>query len=409
MTPDQLKPLSAKLQAMYDFVTVKYYEVEDFTQCILLSMISRTNMIALGQPGIAKSAILREFVEMIDFSGVDGTPYFHVQMGADISPNNVLGAPDIEYYKNKGIIRRACEGFLPDAIIAFCSEFYRVNDQVANSGLLTILNEGEFKNGTEIVKTKLRFFMADTNFFPKQADDLDAEESDLRLQALHDRFLSRILVKPLTEDENKVNMILMDDTVTPGIHLTLAELILIQETVRQIDIPRQIALYMVHIANELQSRHRIFISPRRLKLSRSMVQAHALYSGRTKCSVEDLVALQYVFWQKEEDIRIVKDMIYDTIGIPQADARKFEAARQSILDELSRNIDNHQLLPGYTPDAYYLQAMNDLTQLGERILEKYRPISDYTVIYGVYEAVQESLRELMVQRFIGEEQNENGS
>lgn len=403
MTQQEIMNLSSKLQAMYSFVTTKYYEVEDFAQCILLSMISQTNMIALGQPGIAKSAVLREFVSMIDFSGVEGTPYFHVQMGADVSPNNVLGAPDIEYYKNHGIIRRACEGFLPDAIVAFCSEFYRVNDQVANSGLLTILNEGEFKNGTELMKTRLRFFMADTNFFPRQADDLDAEESDLRLQALHDRFLSRILVKPLSDDENKVNMILMDDSVVPGLHLTLADLITLQEAVQQVEIPSQVALYMVHIANELQNRHRIFISPRRLKLSRGMVRAHALYHGRTKCSVEDLAGLQYVFWQKEEDIRIVKDLIYDTIGIPRADAKRFEAIRQSILDELSRNIDNHQLLPGYNPDLYYSQSLHDLTLLGEQILEKYHPVTDYGVIQEVYETVQEDLRELTVKRFIGEE------
>lgn len=408
MNQQELDQLSSKLQAMYRFVTTKYYEVEDFAQCILLSMISRTNMIALGQPGIAKSAVLREFVEMIDFSGVEGTPYFHIQMGADVSPNNVLGAPDIEYYKNHGIIRRASEGFLPDAIVAFCSEFYRVNDQVANSGLLTILNEGEFKNGTELMKTRLRFFMADTNFFPRQADDLDAEESDLRLQALHDRFLSRVLVKPLAEDENKVRMILMDDSLSPGLHLTLGDLISLQEAVQEIEIPRQVALYMVHIANELQSRHRIFISPRRLKLSRGMVRAHALYHGRSKCTVEDLAGLQYVFWQKEEDIRNVKDLIYDTIGIPRADAKRYTAMRQSIVDELARNIDNHQLLPNYAPDTYYSQALSDLTALGEQILEKYHPIEDYTVILSVHREILENIRELSVRRFIGEEKT-NGN
>lgn len=409
MNEQSLVTLSDKLQTMYRFVTTKYYEVEDFAQCILLSMISRTNMIALGQPGIAKSAVLREFVGMIDFSGVEGTPYFHIQMGADISPNNVLGAPDIEYYKKHGIIRRASEGFLPDAIVAFCSEFYRVSDQVANSGLLTILNEGEFKNGTELMKTRLRFFMADTNFFPRQADDLDAEESDLRLQALHDRFLARVLVKPLAEDGNKVNMILMDDAVTAGLHLTLAELAALQEAVQQVEIPKTVAYAMVRISNELQSRHHIFISPRRLKLSRGMVRAHALYNGRTKCTAEDLVGLQYVFWQKEEDIRIVKDLIYDTIGIPKADARRFEAIRQSILDELARNIDNHRLLPGYAPDSYYSQALSDLSGLGEQILEKYSPIADYALVNEVYDAVRESIQELTVKRYLGEEGSENGS
>lgn len=161
----KLKETSKQFKEMYHFITTKYYEVDEFALCIILSLISKTHMIALGQPGIAKSAVLREIVEMIDFTDVEGTPYFHVQMGADISPSNVLGAPDIEYYKEHGIIKRAYEGFLPDAIVAFCSEFYRVNDQVANSGLLTILNEGEFKNGTDVIQTNLRFFMADTNFF----------------------------------------------------------------------------------------------------------------------------------------------------------------------------------------------------------------------------------------------------
>ena len=80
-------------------------------------MISGTNMIALGPPGIAKSAILREVVDLIEFDGHDGTQYFHVQMGSDVSPNHVFGAPDIDYFKKHGIIKRHYQGFLPDAFL----------------------------------------------------------------------------------------------------------------------------------------------------------------------------------------------------------------------------------------------------------------------------------------------------
>jgi len=389
-----------KLRDMYEFITSKYFEVDDFALCILLSLISRTNMIALGQPGIAKSAILREIVDMIDFENVPGTPYFHVQMGADISPSNVLGAPDIEYYKEHGIIKRAYKGFLPDAIIAFCSEFYRVNDQVANSGLLTILNEGEFKNGTEIINTKLRFFMADTNFFPKQADDLDVEESDLRLQALHDRFLSRILVKPISDDENKVKMILMDDNIKSDVKIKIEEIVSIQDTIDSVTLPNQIAFYMVHIANELTNRHNVFISPRRLKLSRNLIRAHAILNGRSTCNIEDLIALQFSFWQKEEDIIKVKDIIYDTIGIPQANAKEYESIMDSIIEELERNIDNQQVLPNYDPEPLFQQAIGDLTKLTERILEKYMHIDDYHVVKDVYDLIQNKIKELTVERYI---------
>ncbi len=75
-----------------------------------------------------------------------------------------------------------------------------------------------------------------------------------------------------------------------------------QDTIDSVVIPNQVALYMVHIANELQNKHHIFISPRRLKLSRNLVRAHALFNNRSKCNIADLEALQFSFWQKEEDI-----------------------------------------------------------------------------------------------------------
>ncbi len=69
------------------------------------------------------------------------------------------------------------------------------NLEVANSGILTILNEGEFKNGSEVIKTKSKFLMADTNFFPKQPDDFDADK--IYFQGINDlsNLLNLILEK----------------------------------------------------------------------------------------------------------------------------------------------------------------------------------------------------------------------
>lgn len=392
-----LAQLSAKLRGIRDFLNHKYYEVDTFVECILLSMISRTNMIALGPPGIAKSAILREIVNVIDFDVFNGTPYFHIQMGTDISPNNVLGAPDIEYYKRHGIVKRAYQGFLPDAAIAFCSEFYRISDQVANSGILTILNEGEFKNGTETVKTNLRFFMADTNFFPKQADDLDADETDFRLQALHDRFLARVLVSPLKDDDNKVRMILMDDHDATDIQLSLKDLIWLQDHLELVVLPEAIARAMVDISNTLTKKNRIFISPRRLKLSRNLIRASALLSGRVTCKMEDLMALQFTFWQKEEDIQRVHDVILDTIGIPEADGRKYDKMALSIIQELQSNLDNTRSLPTFNPEKLYRQAVSDLTKLLEMILKKYPVPEEHPAVEKAFQQVEAEIRKLQLE------------
>jgi len=394
---ESLEQFSGKLRGIRDFLNHKYYEVDTFVECILLSMISRTNMIALGPPGIAKSAILREIVNVIDFDVFEGTPYFHIQMGTDISPNNILGAPDIEYYKRHGIIKRAYQGFLPDAAIAFFSEFYRISDQVANSGILTILNEGEFKNGTDTVKTNLRFFMADTNFFPKQPDDLDADETDYRLQALHDRFLSRVLVSPLQDDDNKVRMILMDDHDSTDIKLSLNDLIWIQDHLELVALPEAIARAMVEISNTLTKKYKLFISPRRLKMSRNLIRASALLSGRLTCRMEDLMALQFSFWQKEEDIQKVRDLILDTICIPEADGRKFDKMALSILQELQSNIDNTHNLPTFNPEKLYRQAVSDLTKLLEMILKKYPVPEEHTAVEKAFRQVEAEIRKLQLE------------
>lgn len=399
-----LKSLAKKITKVKKYLDEKYYEVDDYTLCIILSMLSRSNMIVLGQPGIAKTAILKEIIDIIDFSEFEGTPYFHVQMGSDISPNSVFGAPDIDYYKKHGVIKRAYQGYLPDAIIAFCSEFYRLNSQVANSGLMTILNEGEFKNGHDLIKTNLRFFMADTNFFPKPVDDIEADETDMKLQALHDRFLSRIYLTPLKDDQNKVSMILMDDDYYTSERISLNDIIYAQDHLKSILLGKDIASYMVHIGNILENDHNIFISPRRLKQSREMVKAHAFLHGRDKCDISDLIALKFCFWQKIDDIKHVTDVIYDTIGLPKKDSKKFELMLTSIIDEMIINIKNTEILPTFDIDGIYKQALSNLNKLLEVIFDKYPHPELYESINDIVTKIEHSIEDITVKRYLSDDE-----
>lgn len=394
--------LVTTLQQARAFLNQKYYELEDFIDCLLLSLISRSHMIALGRPGIAKTAVLRELVSMMDFSGVSGTPYFHIQMGADISPNNIFGAPDIEYFKTHGIIKRHVEGFLPDAIIAFCSEFYRVSDQVANSGLLTILNEGEYKNGTDLIRTPLRFFMADTNFFPKQMDELDAEDEDLRLQALHDRFLARVLVRPLQDPDNQVKMFLMDDDQRFEHRINVRDLITLQDDLASITIPIEIAYHVIQLADRLRDKHRIFLSPRRVKLSRGLLRASAWLDQRDTVSLADLRALRFSFWQREDDILKVADAIDAQLNKPALDAKIFRQMHQSVLEDMKRTRDNQSHLPGFEVSALIKQAQKDILRIMEHIQSNYPAYQTYSEIDQVYRELQADYQKFFDQEVADE-------
>src|SRR5690554_5314751 len=130
-----IKNISEKLLKIQRHINKKYVELEDYISAIMIALVSRSNIIALGPPGTAKSAVIRDLVKMINFDNLEGTPYFWFQLGEDIHPNNVFGAPDLEYYKKTSITRRNYKGFLPDSLVVYGAEFYRLNEQIANSGL----------------------------------------------------------------------------------------------------------------------------------------------------------------------------------------------------------------------------------------------------------------------------------
>ncbi len=393
-----VKEISSKLLKIQSFLNKKYVELEDYIHGVIIALISRSNMIALGPPGTAKSAVIRDLVKIIDFSDADSTPYFWFQLGEDIHPNNVFGAPDLEYYKKTSITKRNIKGFLPDSLIVYGAEFYRINEQIANSGLITIMNEGEFKNGTETIKTNIRLFMADTNFFPKSYHKLDEDDDfDRKLQAIHDRFLIRIKVEGVQDFDNQVKMILMDDEMSSNVSLSIREIIYIQEYLNQIKMPIFIAEQMVRIANKLREHHNIFISPRRLKNARNVVKAHALFQGRENVELIDLLPLKYVFWENEEDIPYVEDAVDEALHVVERDEKEFRNILDSILGGLTRNLKDNDLEK--RADSYF-EAIKDLDILLERIQNQYPDFDRYEGIKDMVEIIKKRKMDLYEQ-YIG--------
>jgi hypothetical protein len=168
----------------------------------------------------------------------------------------------------------------------------------------------------------------------------------------------------------------------------------LQDHLDMVVLPEFIARSMVDVANTLTKKYKVFISPRRLKMSRNLVRASALLNNRVTCKAEDLMALQFAFWQKEEDIQKVRDLILDTIGIPEADARKYEKMSISIQNELATNLDNTHTLPTFNPEKLYRQAVSDLTKLLELILKKYPVPEEHPPIHKVFQHIEAEIHRL---------------
>ena len=89
-------------------------------------------------------------------------------------------------------------GKLPQAVVAFLDEVFKANSALLNS-LLTVLNEGEFDDGTGIRKqVPLEMLVGASNEMPEEGEGLEA---------LWDRFVLRHITQDIERDDSFISLL----------------------------------------------------------------------------------------------------------------------------------------------------------------------------------------------------------
>ena len=187
-----------RIQKLIELIGNGLYEKDEAVRLGLLTALAGESMFMLGAPGCAKSMVTRRIKEVFAAEGEEKVKYFETLLNQFTTPEEVFGNISLKALNGelpetngKEEYRRLTEGMLPEADIAFLDEIWKASPAILNT-LLTIINERKFHNGSKVMNVPLKGLFAASNELPAK---------NKGLEALYDRFIFRILVD-FIQDEN---------------------------------------------------------------------------------------------------------------------------------------------------------------------------------------------------------------
>lgn len=281
------------------------HEREQILAITLLGAISGQNTFLYGPPGTAKSLISRRLACAFETSN-----YFECLMNRFTTPEEIFGPISIQELKENRYIRQV-EGYLPTADFAFLDEIWKSSPAILNN-LLTIINEHIFKNGNERIYVPLKSLISASNEVPAENQGLDA---------LYDRFILRLLVPPIQENDN-FNLLLNSKpssekpTISPELIISVKELLQWREQIHDVSLSNDTMLIIKYIRQELVDKFeelKVYVSDRRWQRAALLLKTSAFCNGRKETNHSDVVLLKYCLWTTPENREAVENIVMNAI------------------------------------------------------------------------------------------------
>jgi MoxR-like ATPase len=355
VTPaDKLQNVIAELKA-----GLPEREVE--IDLLVRSIIARSHPLFIGEPGVAKSLLIREFM-----SHIADASLYEVLLAKDTPSDQVLGPVSLAALENDEF-RRITRDKLPEANVAFLDEIFKANSTVLNA-LLSIINERIFHNNGHSMTVPLWTCVGASNELP------GTDRDDLR--AFRDRFGITKMVEHVRTSEGLVQVLdgqlargRGEPIVSEPTMVTSEEIAAIQATATEVEVPPNVKKALVELRSRAESEN-LTISARRLFEGVKLMLAAAALTGRTEVSVEDMKVFEHVLWSDPEDHSTAYELTLDYAG---AVAKKAAKLRGEFDEQQAALSDLQQKMPadGSVPDSELMGNIgvvsNMLKKLSQRV------------------------------------------
>ena len=238
----------------------------------------------------------------------DSETYFEYLFTKFTTPEEIFGPLSIKQLQNDKFERNT-EGYMPSSRIVFLDEIFKANSSILNT-LLTILNERVFHNGLKREKTPLISLIGASNELPFENDELTA---------LYDRFLIRVVVGYVSDDEIEELLDIKETEmeIPAEIKFTESDLNEIRNESEKVRVTSGIKRTIMQIRQDYnkifaEDNHEI-ISDRKLVKMVKLLKISAYLNGRDKVDFSDLMLLINCLWNNPENIEKVTKLVLEAV------------------------------------------------------------------------------------------------
>jgi MoxR-like ATPase len=346
---------------------------EEEAKVILLALLTKEHAVLIGEPGTAKSALIRRVAQLLNMK------VFIYLLTRYTEPAELFGPLDINALK-EGKYVRITANKLPEAEIVFLDEIFKANSAILNT-LLTIMNERVFHDGYTEIKVALWSLFGASNEVPQEPE----------LEALYDRFLLRHYVKPVPEDMwrdllKKAWEIERNGYPKPEVTVDKSFLHKMQNLLFQVDLS-SIEPKLLKIFSVLESKN-IHLTDRRKGKTLKVIAAHALANGRLRASEEDLLVLKYIAPHDIDDFEKVNIILAEELKTPYKFLRELEEIQMNIRDVASY-VESFPSVSSRFVEYRMLELYRDLESTRDRVLAMMRETDNEAVHKKAMEVIEQ--------------------
>ncbi len=329
---------------------------EEEARVIALTLLAREHMVFIGEPGTAKSAMVRRAAELLN------ARFFKYLLTRFTEPAELFGPLDIKAL-DEGRYVRLTKGKLPDAEIAFLDEIFKANSAILNA-LNTLLQERVLYDGyTELVVPLWSLFGA-SNEVPEESE----------VAAVYDRFLVRHFVRPVPEDkwlellskswDIEKDMYFNEGRVAEKV-MDMKDLKALHEVVLNVNLepikPKLVKLFAV-----FESRG-IHVTDRRKGKALKLIAANAVLEGRREAQEADLIVLKYIIPKDWDELEKVNTILSEELKTPYRYVKELEEIKVNVREVMNYVISLQNIESRFV-EMRFRQILRDLEITRDRVL-----------------------------------------